>query len=151
MYRVLRGNLYKEMEPLIPKLLRLQEYGFLTHSSQPFQTAEPSKQAGWWVDSLQRPYVSFAISTNDRMPSRAVQRLCRELLAHPQIATLITQRGRPMRTNLQYDHEFVTVSTAALTIEELPLEPMKPRSSFRGVIALSPVIGALMRSIVRNA
>ena len=32
-----------------------------------------------------------------------------------------------MRTNLQYDHELVTVSTAALTIEELPLEPMKPR------------------------
>ena len=85
------GNLYKETEPLIPKLLRLQEYGFLTHSSQPFQTAESSQQAGWWVDSLQRPYISFAIPTNDRIPSRAVRRLCHELLAHPQIATLITQ------------------------------------------------------------
>ena len=86
----------------------------------------PNKPNGGF-DSLQRPYLSFAIPTNDRIPSRAVRRLCRELLAHPQIATLITQRGRPMRTNLQYDHELVTVSTAALTIEELPLEPMKPR------------------------
>ena len=32
-----------------------------------------------------------------------------------------------MRTNLQYDREVVAVSTAALTIEELPLKPTKPQ------------------------
>lgn len=55
------GPLDEETMPLIPELLRLHEYGFLTLGSTPRERKEPFIHKGMWRDSRQHPSVDFLV------------------------------------------------------------------------------------------
>lgn len=114
-----------ESKDLIPGLLSLHDYGMLTHGSQPFERLRPEivqKGGGFWAQSRQRPYLGFLVPQRDRVPQASVDKFCDLLMAHPKIVTRITEKGKPMRTNLETSHA-VTVERTALTIKKLYAEP----------------------------
>lgn len=120
------GPLDDESKELIPGLLDLHDYGFLTWNSQPFQRAEPGVNGdpdkdGYWYDHRQRPYLQFLAPTKDRIDSDALDRFSDLLIADPHIVTLIVQAGKEPWGSLQGDH-IVTEEKTALSIRELYAE-----------------------------
>jgi hypothetical protein len=57
-----RGEIFEETNPLIPGLLKLQDFGLFTISSQPYEH-EVFEKEGKWIEVQQKPYVSFLLPT----------------------------------------------------------------------------------------
>ena len=123
------GPLDPESGALVSGLFSLHDYGLLTYESQPFEIKPQfiERGGGWWSQRRQRPYLSFLLPQNDRIPKNSIENFCTFLLAHPKIVTIINQRGKPFRTSM-LDHHIVTKERVALSIKELYAEPFDPFS-----------------------
>ncbi|KAL8644244.1 MAG: hypothetical protein Q9226_007864 [Calogaya cf. arnoldii] len=124
------GLLDAKGKHLIPGLLRLHGYGFLTHDSQPFSFAHRSfideddeDDEPYWQDWRRRPYLSFLVPQQDRIPKPIIEEFTLLLLAHPAIVTLVADRdgGRLCRTNINPCH-VVSEWRHASSPEELGVE-----------------------------
>ncbi|KAI4271615.1 MAG: hypothetical protein LQ337_005885 [Flavoplaca oasis] len=127
------GPLDAETGDLVPGLLRLHEYGLLTHSSQPFkpvQREHRNQNGGWWQEWRQRPYITFLAPQQDRIPKTAVEKFTLLLLMHPAIVTIVAygKADRSYRTNINGDH-IVTAYKLALSAEDLAKEDFKTETS----------------------
>lgn len=103
------GPLDAETKELIPGLLKLHEYGLLTHSSQPFEPVERKfvdQNGGSWEEWRQRPYLCFLAPQQERIPKEALERFILLLLAHPAIVTYVAycDGDRSYRTNIDEYH-----------------------------------------------
>ena len=126
------GPLAPETSPLIPGLLRLHDYGFLTYDSQPFLKKIKlchSPKGAYWYECRQRPYLDFLLPQYDRIPAENIATFTTLLLAHPRIVTMIDEQEDTFRTNIKMDSHDVTEVKLALTVEELAAEPLLPYTS----------------------
>ncbi|KAL8845086.1 MAG: hypothetical protein Q9176_000758 [Flavoplaca citrina] len=112
------GPLDAETKNLVPGLLRLHQYGFLTHESQPF---EPVKR--------QQKHQNGA-PQQDRIAKTAVEKLTLLLLAHPSIVTIVAygKGDRSYRTNIDDPHT-TTEYRFARSADALTKEDFKANAS----------------------
>lgn len=128
------GPLCPESKNLIPALIELHDYGFLTCGSQPFEPSSPRvvggdlATTGYWYSRRQRPYLSFLVPQNERMERQVVHEFCKLLLANPKVITVIVEEGKPTRGNIEQVH-WVTERRVALSTQELYAEPFVPFTS----------------------
>ena len=88
-----------ETLPLLPALLHLHTYGFLTTCSQPFMH-ELTTDGGRWRETWQRPFLFFQLPENDHIPRENGEKFCELLLSHPKIIVYISKVGNPIAANL---------------------------------------------------
>lgn len=81
------GPIIPETEPLVPGLLRLHDYGLLTHESQPSETKGPFTDTcpccddESYVETHQRPFLSFIMPYDcEAIPQECVRRFLVELM-----------------------------------------------------------------------
>ncbi|KAL8886389.1 MAG: hypothetical protein Q9215_005902 [Flavoplaca cf. flavocitrina] len=127
------GPLDAETKNLVPGLLRLHQYGFLTHESQPFEPVKRQQKhqnGGWWQEWRQRPYLSFLAPQQDRIAKTAVEKLALLLLAHPSIVTIVAygKGDRSYRTNIDDPHT-TTEYRFARSADALTKEDFKANAS----------------------
>jgi hypothetical protein len=90
-----RGPIDEETEPLVPRLVEMHDYGFLTTNSQP-SCADTIQ--GRRMES--RGYVDFLIPQKDKIPLALVEAFCNRLFASEQIFVVVhDEYGQLQRHN----------------------------------------------------
>jgi hypothetical protein len=113
-----------ETRAMISGLLRLHDYGMLTHGSKPHDGESPVSVATWWIQTGQRSYVDFLIPRGGRITRGYVNLFCRLLVQHPKIVTLIDHNCEGLEPEMPESYA-LTRERVALTQGEVYMEPWK--------------------------
>ena len=126
------GPISPESNSLIPRILRLHDYGILTCGYQCFKNGPPciDKKSGRWYQYCKRPFIGIFLPQDDWIPKRSVEAFCTLLLESSKIATVVDSFDRPHRTNMADSHA-VAIFRCASSQDELFMKAYETRVKVR--------------------
>ena len=131
----MEGPIRLEAYPIIPGLLPLHDYGFLTTQYKPFKNDGPdvvADEEDWssvWCEQKQRPWLQFLIPRdNTRISAKKIKKFCNKLMKEQHIMVKIADNDtEKFSQNFDIDEDgtlILTEGRRAASREELLKQKM---------------------------